>query len=104
MGRRRDENEKLPYEARRWSDGIILRNKIGPTSSDNDISGALDTEIKKNKESLTQHGLFGKIVGEGYGLLEGLAKKEQSIGFIRKRLKELETEGQNSDFGSRQPD
>ena len=88
MARKRDDNERLPYEARRWADGIIDRHKLGHGASENAVSEVLDKEVQKNKESLSSHGLFGKIVGEGYGLLESMAMKNQSIDLIHKRLKE----------------
>jgi len=98
MARKRDSNERLPYEARRWADGIIDRYKLGPDASANDISGSLDDEVKKNKKSLSEHGLFGRIVGEGYGLLESLALKNKSVDIMSQRLQERKKEMEQNNY------
>ena len=98
MARKREKNERQPYEARRWADGIIERNKLGPNASVNQISGVLDDEVQKNKQSLSKHGLFGRIVGEGYGLLESLALKNKSVDIISQRLQEKQKEMEQNEY------
>lgn len=98
MARKREKNERLPYEARRWADGIIDRHELSPDATINDISGSLDSEIQKNKQSLSKHGLFGRVVGEGYGLLESLALKNRSTDLIQQRLQERRKELEDKDY------
>ena len=104
MARKRDKNERLPYEARRWADGIIDRHKLGNSASVNGVSEALDKEVESNKQSLASHGLFGKVIGEGYGLLESMAMKNRSVDLIHQRLQERKAAEEMQNFGSGQAD